>query len=72
MARLNWRKANERARISRDIGHGRAVAMEPPRGADPGPQCPSCGAFMFRRMGVRGPFWGCSRFPFCKGLVPIE
>lgn len=35
--------------------------------------CPRCGSAMVRRPGVGGrpDFWGCSRFPSCRGLVPI-
>lgn len=36
------------------------------------PSCPNCGSRMVRRMATRGsrtgrPFWGCSRYPTCKG-----
>lgn len=39
--------------------------------ADP-PQCPACNAAMVRRRARKGslaglPFWGCSRFPACRG-----
>lgn len=36
------------------------------------PQCPDCGAPMRRRDGKRGPFWGCSTYPTCKGIVNIS
>jgi len=29
--------------------------------------CPKCGAVMIRRAGKYGAFYGCSRFPYCKG-----
>ncbi|WP_269325479.1 topoisomerase DNA-binding C4 zinc finger domain-containing protein [Pseudomonas sp. Leaf59] len=34
--------------------------------------CPSCGALMIRRTARKGKhagrqFWGCSKFPVCKG-----
>lgn len=29
--------------------------------------CPVCGAIMRRRTGKFGVFWGCSRYPSCKG-----
>ena len=73
MARLNWENANERNRVNRDLSRGCAITVEPKRAeADAGPWCPSCNAYMTRRVGARGPFWGCSRFPFCRGLVPIR
>lgn len=32
-----------------------------------GPTCPHCGSSMRRRAGRRGRFWGCSRYPDCRG-----
>jgi four helix bundle suffix protein len=37
----------------------------------PAPQCPLCGEPMRRRNSAKGPFWGCSGFPDCKGTWPI-
>ena len=39
--------------------------------------CPNCGAAMVRRVAKRGEnvgsqFWGCSTFPKCRSIVPIE
>lgn len=31
------------------------------------PSCPTCGSTMRRRSGRYGRFWGCSRYPACKG-----
>ena len=31
------------------------------------PRCPDCGARMVKREGEFGQFWGCSRYPGCKG-----
>ena len=33
--------------------------------------CPKCGAEMKQRNGKNGPFWGCSNYPDCKGIVNI-
>jgi restriction system protein len=38
--------------------------------------CPRCGSHMVQRVAARGthsgrPFWGCSRFPDCRGIRPI-
>jgi four helix bundle suffix protein len=38
----------------------------------PSPDCPLCGKPMRRRTSARGPFWGCSAYPDCKGIRPIE
>ena len=41
------------------------------------PVCPMCGAEMVLRTATRGKyagekFWGCSKFPNCKGLLPVK
>ncbi|MDH4564537.1 MULTISPECIES: DNA topoisomerase III [unclassified Pseudomonas] len=37
-----------------------------------GPACPLCGNVTRQRKGKTGPFWSCSRYPDCKGAVPIQ
>lgn len=37
-----------------------------------GPPCPLCGASTRQRTGKSGPFWSCSRYPDCKGTLPVE
>ncbi|MGZ3129325.1 DNA topoisomerase III [Pseudomonas aeruginosa] len=37
-----------------------------------GPGCPLCGAPTRQRSGKSGPFWSCSRYPDCKGTLPVE
>ena len=32
--------------------------------------CPVCNGVMLKREGRRGPFYGCSEFPKCKGILP--
>jgi len=34
--------------------------------------CPACGSPMQRRQSKRGAFFGCSTYPTCKRIVPIE
>ena len=36
-----------------------------------GPACPQCGAPTRQRSGKSGPFWSCSRYPDCKGTLPV-
>ncbi|MEE5091707.1 DNA topoisomerase III [Xanthomonas euvesicatoria] len=36
-----------------------------------GPSCPLCGAPTRQRSGKTGAFWSCSRYPNCKGTLPI-
>ena len=42
----------------------------------PEPYCPKCGARMVLRRPEAGqdwePFWGCNRFPHCKGTRQIQ
>jgi len=35
------------------------------------PSCPTCGSVMRRRSGRYGKFWGCSRYPRCRGTRKI-
>ena len=50
-----------------------APASAPALAPVPAPACPRCDSEMVRRPGVGGrpDFWGCARFPSCRGLVPI-
>jgi len=36
------------------------------------PACPLCSAAMRQRNGKNGAFWSCSRYPDCKGTLPVE
>jgi restriction system protein len=41
------------------------------------PSCPACNAAMVKRTATRGDspgskFWGCSRFPKCRGTISIS
>jgi len=36
------------------------------------PACPLCNAAMRQRNGKNGAFWSCSRYPDCKGTLPVE
>jgi len=35
------------------------------------PTCPRCGSSMLQRSGRYGPFWGCLRYPGCKGTRKV-
>ena len=46
-------------------------------GRENAPTCPECGAPMRKRIAKSGknlgqPFWGCSKYPACSGLLPFE
>ncbi|MEN4946446.1 DNA topoisomerase III [Pseudomonas proteolytica] len=36
------------------------------------PACPICENTMHKRKGKSEPFWSCSRYPDCKGILPIR
>lgn len=36
------------------------------------PTCPQCGDKMTARESARGAFWGCRRFPGCRGRLPMR
>jgi restriction system protein len=38
---------------------------------DEPPACPACAREMIRRHSSRGPFWGCSAYPSCRGIIDI-
>ncbi len=38
----------------------------------PAPTCPLCTSPMRQRSGKSGIFWSCSRYPDCKGTLPVE
>jgi len=38
----------------------------------PGIVCQACGASMVKRTGRYGSFWGCTRYPECRGTRPFK
>jgi len=45
--------------------------------AEASPMCPQCGTAMIQRTAMKGqfagqPFWGCSQYPKCKGILKIS
>jgi hypothetical protein len=36
------------------------------------PDCPKCGAHMALRSGRNGNFWGCTKYPDCKGSLAYK
>jgi four helix bundle suffix protein len=59
------------------LHHRRKDQSDPSDQADPKPPpCPRCGALMVLRTSKSGKdpgsrFWGCSKYPECKGLTPL-
>jgi len=72
----------ELARMVAAVQEERRVERAAGRGFTPSRQrfvfgkiCPICGDAMVKRIATRGPsagasFWGCSRFPTCRGTLP--
>jgi restriction system protein len=63
----------EERRSESRLEEAMAPARDIPRAAH---TCPVCGSGMVRRIAKRGrntgqPFWGCSRYPGCKGTQPM-
>lgn len=64
---------------TREMFRPRKVEQQPRQQAAPsnpkrfqsGPSCPQCGSVMRRRSGRKGAFWGCSRYPSCRGTRNI-
>jgi very-short-patch-repair endonuclease len=64
------------ASLSRGIGRickhckassGTTRSSRSSTGATSGTKCPKCGSKMLRRSGKYGSFYGCARYPYCKG-----
>ena len=47
--------------------HGQQMSPPQSKKSQKVPSCPQCGSLMRRRSGGYGSFWGCSRYPSCKG-----
>ncbi|MDY7065509.1 DNA topoisomerase 3 [Pseudomonas extremaustralis] len=56
--------------IAQLVEHCGALTLAVP--VEAGPSCPMCNASTRRRKGKSGPFWSCSHYPDCKGIVPIR
>lgn len=63
-------------RYTRNVGEAEAEGEgteDGPAGGDVEvPSCPKCGAPMVQRRSRRGPFWGCSKYPECKGTRSLD
>lgn len=61
-----------RLRYEQAWPHGRRAHL--PYAHIVGPDCPHCRKQTYKRARKRdgAPFWGCSAFPKCKGVIPID
>ncbi len=57
--------------FSERLSTRRLEAREEQRNAD-SPPCPNCQQPMRRRRSAKGEFWGCTGYPACKGIKPLE
>ncbi len=64
-----WRATQGKGRRKGKRASKRAIGASPEVNANL--HCPQCHAPMVRRSGKHGPFWGCSRYPSCKGTRPL-
>lgn len=70
------------SKLSQLIGEARTVQkMNPVRKVEAqqqaSPQCPKCGSIMVMRKAAKGArvgesFWGCPKFPSCRGVIPLK
>ncbi|MBV6752272.1 restriction endonuclease [Pseudomonas chlororaphis] len=73
-----WIAASQRNRpASSSLMPEPATRVEPTLEASPDPACPKCQAPMVMRTAKQGlnsgnRFWGCSRYPQCRGIQSIE
>lgn len=69
LARSNAVDLWDRDRLAQELT-GAVVEADSGTNCSPAvPVCPRCSAEMIERHGPRGRFWGCSRFPQCRGTV---
>jgi len=49
-----------------------AIRVEARAKQEDAPVCPVCGKPMTQRKSARGAFWGCTGYPECKGIRPVN
>ena len=62
--------AKQASWIAQLIEHCGTLSLAVPVAA--GPTCPVCTNTMLQRKGTSGLFWSCSRYPACKGTLPLK
>lgn len=61
--------ARQQTLVERLIDQARSATINLPK--EPTKACPECGAPMKKRKNDYGAFWGCTKYPDCKGMVKI-
>ena len=54
----------------KDTKNNKTIKKQRPQAASRDILCPNCGSAMVPRAGRLGKFFGCSRYPYCKGTRP--
>ena len=63
--KIDWDRIQRQSRLGKERYMGFTVKAR--SGISPGaPLCTRCGAYMLKRTGSFGPFWGCGQFPRCR------
>ena len=63
--KIDWDRVQRQSRLGKERYMGFAVKARSGISPD-APLCLGCGAYMLKRTGSFGPFWGCSQFPRCR------
>lgn len=72
-----YREAMQQTEEKSQAVKGEQSATDNVKSSPSVPMCPKCGAAMVKRRAARGEnagseFWGCSKFPHCRGIIKIE
>jgi len=67
----------EQLAAARLAHRGKKKKTDPPDSSDHIPKCPQCGKLMALRTARQGKnsgsqFWGCTGYPDCKGIAPLD
>lgn len=73
----SYSQSELKSKLSAYLSGKQASDKQPEPVQDSSPRCPKCGSEMTLRTAKRGDnqggkFWGCSRYPECRGIVNIE
>jgi hypothetical protein len=63
--KIDWDRVQRQSRLGKERYMGFTVKARTGISPDT-PLCLRCGAYMLKRTGSFGPFWGCGQFPRCR------
>lgn len=70
-ALCGWRQSLKKESQQTRAHNRAAVNGHEEHPSQKGPPCPECGGETRQRQGRFGPFYGCARYPACKGIVKM-